>query len=476
MKLSKSNNLQYEESMDWFDPIIDQDTELFIDPFLLFRSDNQRFRNSHAKLLAFFTFIFSRVAITSRSNNPGYRLLKKALEFPEAQELCLGYTEFGIGGAGAGPKYGKQMLEAIYESIRMGVQDLNHFEELGIFNKGIGCDRISDITARLILPDLMNYTLEIARKYDFDTKMFRVDNAIFNTGPKRWEPGNFELPINKSQENLGVILVPKKILSTLPSIEAQNFYDFCWDTKNEDLRDQLSIDIKESLKKEVIVNLAKNNRTWVSEYVNYKENATPKPYDLVEDRMGVYNWHDDALSFALQNPYNIPQPKNTREFTTAIEGFLEKFENYVENNQGFKLLWNDNPLKPKPESAVQSLFMGLISFYCEANDIDISRESNSGRGPVDFKFSQGYSSRALLEIKKAGNSKFWSGLEKQLPKYMETENIKIGYFLVVVYNEKDQKKLPGIHDIANKLSSDLGYSIKVHIVDATYEKLSASNL
>ena len=38
-------------------------------------------------------------------------------------------------------------------------------------------------------------------------------------------------------------------------------------------------------------------------------------------------------------------------------------------------------------------------------------------GPVDFKFSTGYSKRVLLEVKLAHNTKLWNGLQRQLPRY-----------------------------------------------------------
>jgi len=56
-----------------------------------------------------------------------------------------------------------------------------------------------------------------------------------------------------------------------------------------------------------------------------------------------------------------------------------------------------------------------------------------GRGPIDIKFSNGYRRRALLEIKKLHNGKFWNGLEEQLPTYMRGDQVKDGFFLAIRY-------------------------------------------
>jgi hypothetical protein len=52
---------------------------------------------------------------------------------------------------------------------------------------------------------------------------------------------------------------------------------------------------------------------------------------------------------------------------------------------------------------------------CERSDVDVSREANVGRGPVDFKFSAGWRRRALIELKLMSSRKLRQGAEAQLP-------------------------------------------------------------
>ncbi|MBV5349814.1 hypothetical protein JZU71_01240, partial [bacterium] len=64
---------------------------------------------------------------------------------------------------------------------------------------------------------------------------------------------------------------------------------------------------------------------------------------------------------------------------------------------------------------------GIASSYCIANDLDISPESDAGRGPVDFKFSNGSKGKVLVEIKLTSNNQLQHGFESQLPIYMKAE-------------------------------------------------------
>jgi hypothetical protein len=140
---------------DWFDPILTNDTKLFIDPFLIFDRSHKFFANGHKKIMDFFNSAFEAAAKSQPLlTDVRYRVLLKMMILPEVQEICLGYASRGTEGAGSGGGFAKVIVGALYESIKMGLKRLEHFEELGIFNEGIGCDRISDITANILKQEL----------------------------------------------------------------------------------------------------------------------------------------------------------------------------------------------------------------------------------------------------------------------------------------------------------------------------------
>ncbi len=461
---------------DWFDPILSTDTKLFIDPFLVFDTNHPFFNNTHQKTIEFFNLAF-HIASVSKPNKTDlrYRQLLSIMKFPEVEEVCLGYASRGTGGAGSGGGFSKMIVDSIFESIKFGISNLNYFEEIGLFNEGFGCDRISDMTATLLKKEIVLYTQDVCKRHNIPTKKIKVSQYQFDTNFKRWNEKEVELPINPFTEK-GVLLVPKKYLRELPTISADEFFDYCWSNKNEELRDQYSIEVKSQVKKSDIIEIARQNRDWIAIYEEYREEKGSNAYDIDKDPKGYYKWVLDTLKYVKENTYNFIIPLNQKEFEKFTHEVIDQYEQFLENNSGYKLLWDDKGRKAKSEEASQLLFTGIVKHYCKANNIDLNREVNLGRGPVDFKFSSGYENRALIEVKLARNSKFWNGLEKQLIKYLQVEDIKNGYFIVICYNDNDLKKVNGIDKITREVGKKNNVVLKTYIIDATYNKLSASKL
>jgi hypothetical protein len=96
------------------------------------------------------------------------------------------------------------------------------------------------------------------------------------------------------------------------------------------------------------------------------------------------------------------------------------------------------------------LFFSLADVYCKANQIDISPETNSGGGAVDFKFSRGYQHRVLVEIKLSSNQQVVHGYRKQLPTYEQAEKTRRSAYVVVRVSDLQSriKKVQKLHDKA----------------------------
>ncbi len=96
-------------------------------------------------------------------------------------------------------------------------------------------------------------------------------------------------------------------------------------------------------------------------------------------------------------------------------------------------------------------------------------------GPIDFRFSSGYSNRILLEIKLAKNTKFWNGLKKQLPLYMNVDSCDKGIFLVIVYTDKDVERIKNIQEVCYDVCQYHNVDIKIVSIDVRLDnKESAS--
>ena len=155
---------------DWFDPLLDFDTKLFIDPFLIFQTSHPAFKDSHKKVVQFFNEIFKLIAASQGNKNSAhYKKALQALVFPEVYELCLGYASNDTHGSGSAHSFAKSIAEAIQDSISRGMKDIRHFEELSIFNLGIGADRISDMTGNLLKEELKHFSF-----FEPASKIYRI--------------------------------------------------------------------------------------------------------------------------------------------------------------------------------------------------------------------------------------------------------------------------------------------------------------
>jgi len=122
----------------------------------------------------------------------------------------------------------------------------------------------------------------------------------------------------------------------------------------------------------------------------------------------------------LKNEKEVLDINKEADFINIINSVVNQFRRLIVDEGSYKLLWNDDH-SHKKEGTVQLLFKVFAEPRLREYDIDISREVETGRGPVDFKLSHGYELRLLIEIKLASNTSFWHGLEKQLVQYMLSE-------------------------------------------------------
>lgn len=270
MTFSSEFKIVKTEEDDWFDPILSTDTKLFIDPFLVFASNHKYFANTHQKTIDFFNLAF-KIAAESKPNitDQRYRLLLSMMKFPEVEEICLGYASRGTSGFGSGGGFSEMIVSSIYESIEMGITCINNFEEIGLFNEGFGCDRISDMTATLLKQEIINYTQSICERHNVPTQKTKINRYNFDSRFKRWNEKNVDLPINPFTKKT-ILLIPRHFLRELPTISAEEFWDYCWSNKNKELRDQYSFEIKSKVKKSDIIKIARENRGWVDEYKRYR--------------------------------------------------------------------------------------------------------------------------------------------------------------------------------------------------------------
>ena len=441
------------------DVILDLDTRYFIDPKLISLCKIPEFRNAENSIKDFFSNIKSLILASKTKNDMFWKKADKLLTFTEYSNTCLGYSDNGTQGNAIGPKLRSSLLEILQTLLIAGQEDIKIFELLGIFQEGFGSDRISDLITYILLESVIKYTDRITKELKIsNTRSIKYKNVIY------------KLPFNK-YNNKPLFLLPKSILSPLPVAYDYDDIDYVC-SENERVRNDINeiIDLgsEKKLSKQQIRTLLMTCPSYKTEMLAKYTSQKCTAYDFEKDVYGRINWYEISKSISEQYPLEIKDVEYTKNGVRSIvEQIISQFKDLVENNSLYKLFYNDDKTRKK-EEAIQLLFYGIADKYCKDNDIDCSRETNSGRGPVDFKFSKGYKCKIAVEVKWSTND-LDHGYDIQLPIYMKQENAELGYYIVVNAGTND-KKVNAFNAKYSNLDKETKDTKKYILIDGRYKE------
>ncbi|MGZ5018535.1 MAG: hypothetical protein ACXV8U_22440 [Methylobacter sp.] len=219
--------------------------------------------------------------------------------------------------------------------------------------------------------------------------------------------------------------------------------------------------VAEQLGRQHIPTLSNNIVEALEQYLHYLKPLEAKPFL--------------TLVIARKYPINLDRFSNRvltfKELKAVVNEILNQFQDLMENKGLWKELWDDNG-KSRKEMAAQRLFFAVAYSYCKANNIDLTPEANAGNGPVDFKLSQGFDSKIVVEVKLSTNDKLVHGYEKQLEIYKRADDTDEGVFLLVDVG-RIGNKYAEVQRVRREFLEDHGKASEIWYVDGT-QKTSAS--
>ncbi|MDQ7906848.1 hypothetical protein RB614_20240 [Phytohabitans sp. ZYX-F-186] len=461
---------------DWFDPLLLADTNLCVDPFLIYPEKSERWRTAHDHILDFFGMVFGLVRDSGgNEQHPAWLKASRLLMFPEPPEFCLGVAETSPMGSGTGRGLQEGMLEGVRTALGLGMDNLEHMEMLALFQGGMGLDRISDAVCNILKSYFIEYTQEVCRRHGVPMETFRVRNAYWSEEYARWQERDTELPVNPFVgKRQPVLLVPYRFLKDIPVVTANAFWTYAWANHAADLRGDFNFDLAQNVDRRQKAKMARQNPDIVAKYLLKEEEQEHRPYPVDTDPKMRIRWWELGGEMATRSPLAFVATEPA-EFPTFVKAVLAAFQHGIEHQGDWQMLWYRNIALP--ERKVQLLFRSSATHYCRANEIDISGEANAGRGPVDFKFSQGWSARAVVEIKLMNNTKFWHGLLEQTPQYAISEEVKVAFFVAIGYTDEEMsaENAEMVERAAKLVARDKGIEVIPIVVDAR-RKDSASKL
>ncbi len=456
------------EKIGAFDGFIEVDTMLYIDPHLLVTSKAPEIKDAAEQFRRYFTDVIHILKHASSPRSVFWRRAYSKLIFKEISQLSLGYSNDDTSGSAIGPTLGASITKTAHEIISAGVEDPEVFELIGLLEEGIGADRISDMTAAVIRDNLFRYSQRIALELGLATKKFKFGET------------NYIIPFDKKMRRY-VVLVPKDILRKLPVAHDWSDIDIVC-THNEVLRRKVNKiigttwrDATTKITKRRLRGTLLDHPDALRDLIDqYKEKAG-NAYNFQSDPDGEIKWHEAAQQYTNQYPLDLSQfgKVSASNIIGVVQAICARFKQLIERNGLQLLLYNDKG-RLKHERAAQLLFFGVADAYCEANALDLSREPNAGRGPVDFKVSRGYSARVNVEIKYSSNPHLEDGYSTQLPTYNQAERTQYS-ILLVIQTGNHEEKIERLRQLRQKILFENKQAPEIVVVDGRIMK-SASKL
>jgi len=341
----------------------------------------------------------------------------------------LGYANAGEHGRGIGPGLARIIVSRAKEIIDLGIDASEMFELIGLFQDGIGSDLLSDMAVAILRARFLAYTERVATELSLKPQ----GKATFN--------GNdFAVPIHPNGKTK-LLFVPAEILSPLPvALDKSEIWDVA--EFNDDVRRRWNEIItaaakeKRGVSKSEIRELLFEKPKNLADLIDVYRKAAARKYDFDSDPDGILSWEFIGRAAAEAAPLSldIKQPKTMDELRQVVKKIVVQFKKNIEENKLYQVLYREDG-KPHKEVFAQRLFFATADTYCEANDVDLSREPDSGNGPVDFKLSTGYRGRLLIEVKKSDNPSLLRGFEVQLPAYEKSEATQESIYLIIRVTE-----------------------------------------
>lgn len=455
------------------------DLPLFIDPFLLFDSEEQRYNDLHESIIQYVKFL--RDASTDTSINQG--LLDHWFRFPEVSQNWLGFSVRGNRGSGLGADFATALHRNLHRVFsNFGAETItrgSHLEKLCLVSGGVGRDHLSDFTTNLIKQFLLEYTQAFAIEYitpEF-RRTFAVDKVRFDYATRRWQRGQYELPVFLGDY---VLLTPKEILTKDEAWINRGdlldcFEDIYTSVPDDQLRAQindyflrrLSEEPTDKERREAAAAAAEQFPAVLDYYIKDKEDNGDEAHKVssIKVRETEIQFGDNVRTLVDGKLVGTEFYELGNSFDESLRR-VEFLRDVIENKDGWRIFYIDGkPLRREADLQI----MYRLCWY--ATSYDVNREPNNGRGPVDFKVSKGSLDKSLVEFKLASNSKLKQNLKHQVEVYQAANDTKQSIKAILYFSETELEKVQQIL-IDLKLSD----RPEIVVIDARANQPSASNV
>ncbi|MED4699554.1 hypothetical protein P9436_10860 [Lysinibacillus capsici] len=413
-EIYKLNKSQHE--LDFIDIDIERDTPLFLDPYLMGIREDEWSRNAHRTIESFFQYVLE---LYKNDLKIEAKLLFENLGEPN--ETCLGISEKRPNGRGLGVGEAETIFNNLIDSqvIESGV--VKRFEDMVIFVKNVGKDKISDLTTNIIRKHLIDYTISQCELHKIPMQEDVPTGYYWDGSRKIW--------VNEYSKGLVidgrvVILVPKWCVSYTSAYTSDQYcrhfvLNF---RKNEHLR------LNSSLVRYRVLKNGETKRWVVKDEVAKHEGAYRKEY-LVDFTAK----HPEIFQNFKQSYKRKAMPLTNEELNIILEKEQIEIIDYLINK------FDEINVGTKQANDFHKLITGVMEyiFYPQLTRPTVEDEIHDGRKRIDISFDNSAREGFFYELH-------------------QTKGIPSQYIFVECKNYGKEINNPELDQIAGRFSPNRG--------------------
>jgi len=447
-----------------FNRVIGLDSKMYVDPKLLENAADE-FTRAREDILNHFSVVIGliRQIQAEKDTDLFWVAAQKRMRFKETSNTGLGSAKEGEDGNAIG----KVLAARIVSRARTVLPHVDFqpeaLELIGVFTEGLGCDRISDMIVSILKPRFLAYTSRVTTtlqiqptvKVELDGKTYICPQAKKGTKP--------------------IILVPRALLKPMPTAAdvGEAIDNAALNEQARNAADKMFADARErgaaSPSTGELRSFILSRPMIFKEIIDGYKRAPAIPYDFDRDPRRVSDF--DPIAEEVVGKSNIDQTglDGWGKVQLCVTEAISHLRQSIEDNRLSDALYDDQG-KPRNELIAQRIIYCVARIFGRLCNVDVVRESNSGPGPVDFRFSVGHKDRLMIETKLSTHERLKDGYYEQLPAYAKAEGINNLILLIIRITDDDKHIDALMQAIALK-----SLPIQVTLIDAL-KKPSASKL
>jgi hypothetical protein len=193
-----------------------RDTRLFVDPSAI-RVESQNGYTWAERADKSIKVFFDQVLLCLGDRALHEQGMNSLAEFHEPRETRLGMSATGFDGRGASREIGERIWNSLLTNplCAKNVALLKRLEDIALFVDDISSDRVSDLTTRIIIEDLIAFTqIQMGLHRGLSADTISTSIQTWDVSTNTWIAKSFTLPrvLIPGRPDTALILVPKRLV------------------------------------------------------------------------------------------------------------------------------------------------------------------------------------------------------------------------------------------------------------------------